>query len=290
MEEQQVEGRAEVLIVLASLSHGEQCQKAGQVVILRREPVAEKRDECRIEHLLGVLPERVSRLAVAVGVHDVAVHERQDVGVGLHILEWVVVHGLIEVDGVERLHLISVVREEKPCILEERALGVGDEIARVELADVGRDVIERLARAGTADNQNIQVSVKFRIELRTMEGETEVLREDEVVVLGLEVAERLALLHGAPTRRTALLASAIVADEGHIAEPEEPDKHAHGKPDEHGVWGHVEMDGVICHERPHGDETVTPVLKELAGIGSHGLPVAVAEIESCTGDESGDKC
>lgn len=54
-------------------------------------------------------------------------------------------HGLIEVDGVERLHLVAVVREQETRVFEERALGVGDEIARVKLADVRGDVVERLA-------------------------------------------------------------------------------------------------------------------------------------------------
>lgn len=150
LEEEQVERGLEVLIVLAGLGHGEQRQQARKVVVLRREPVAQEGDEGGVQHLLGVLPEGVTRLSVAVGVHDVAVDERQDVGVRLHILERVVVHRLIEVDGVEGLHLVPVVREQEPSVLEERALGVGDEVARVELADVRSDVVERLAGARAA--------------------------------------------------------------------------------------------------------------------------------------------
>ena len=159
LQEKQVERGFEVLIVLAGLGHGEQRQQARQVVVLRREPVAQQRDEGGVQHLLGVLPEGVSRLAVAIGVHDVAVDERQDVGVRLHVLERVVVHGFIEIDGVERLHLVAVVREQEPRVLEERALGVGDEIARVELTDVRGDVVERLTGAGAAHDQNVQVSL-----------------------------------------------------------------------------------------------------------------------------------
>ena len=147
MQEQQVERRLEVLVVLARLRHGEQRQQARQVVVLRWEPVAQEGDEGGVEHLLRVLPERVARLAVAVGVHDVAVDEREDVGIGLHVPERVVVHRLIEVDGVEGLDLVAVVSEEEPRVLEERALGVGDEVARVELADVGGHVVEGLSRA-----------------------------------------------------------------------------------------------------------------------------------------------
>ena len=144
-------------------------------------------------------------------------------------------HGLIEVDGVERLHLVPVVREQEPRVLEERALGVGDEIARVELADVRGDVVERLARAGAAHDQHVQVAVEFGVELGPVQGETEVLREDEVVVLRGEVAELLTLLERAPACRTTLLTGAEVAHEGDVAQPEEPDEDAHGQARQHGV-------------------------------------------------------
>lgn len=235
MEEEQVERGLEVFVVLAGLGHGEQREQARQVVVLRREPVAQQGDEGGVQHLLGVLPEGVSRLAVAVGVHDVAVDERQDVGIRLHVLERVVVHGLIEVDGIEGLHLVPVVREQEPRVLEERALGVGDEIARVELADVRSDVVERLAGAGAAHDQHVQVAVQFGVELGAVQGEAEVLREDEVVVLRGEVAELLALLERAPACRTALLTGAEVAHEGEVAQPEEPDDDAHGQARQHGV-------------------------------------------------------
>ena len=235
LEEEQVERGLEVLIVLAGLGHGEQRQQARKVVVLRREPVAQEGDEGGVQHLLGVLPEGVTRLSVAVGVHDVAVDERQDVGVRLHVLERVVVHRLIEVDGVEGLHLVAVVREQEPSVLEERALGVGDEVARVELADVRSDVVERLAGARAAHDQHVQVAVQFGVELGAVQGETEVLREDEVVVLRGEVAELLALLERAPACRTALLTGAEVAHEGDVAQPEEPDEYAHGQARQHGV-------------------------------------------------------
>ena len=284
LQEKQVERGFEVLIVLAGLGHGEQRQQARQVVVLRREPVAQQRDEGGVQHLLGVLPEWVSRLAVAIGVHDVAVDERQDVGVRLHVLERVVVHGFIEIDGVERLHLVAVVREQEPRVLEERALGVGDEIARVELTDVRGDVVERLAGAGAAHDQNVQVAVEFGVELGAMQGEAEVLREDEVVVLRGEVAELLALLERAPSCRTALLTGAEVAHEGEVAQPEEPDDDAHGQARQHGVGGHVEMGGCIGDEGPHEGEAVAPVLEELPAEGRHRLPIAIPKIETYDGD------
>ena len=144
-------------------------------------------------------------------------------------------HGFIEIDGVERLHLVAVVREQEPRVLEERALGVGDEIARVELADVRSDIVERLAGAGAAHDQHVQVAVEFGVELGAVQGEAEVLGEDEVVVLRGEVAKLLALLERAPACRTALLTGAEVAHEGDVAQPEEPDEDAHGQARQHGV-------------------------------------------------------
>ena len=103
MQEHQVEGGLEVLVVLTRFRHGKEREQGGEVVVLLGEPVAQERYEGGVEHPLGVLPERVSGLAVPVGVHDVAVDEGEDIGIGLHVLERVVVQGLIKVDGVEAL-------------------------------------------------------------------------------------------------------------------------------------------------------------------------------------------
>ena len=194
-------------------------------------------------------------------------------------------HGLIEVDGVERLHLVAVVREQETRVLEERALGVGDEIARVELADVRGDVVERLAGAGAAHDQHVQVAVEFGVELGAVQGEAEVLREDEVVVLRGEVAELLALFERAPSCRTALLTGAEVAHEGEVAQPKEPDDDAHGQARQHGIGGHVEMGGCIGDKGPHEGETISPVLEELPAEGRHRLPIAIAKIETYDGDQ-----
>ena len=99
--------------------------------------------------------EQFASFPLPVSVHDVAVHERENVGVTLHILERVVVHRLIKVDGVEGFDRIAIVREQKPGILEERALWVGNKIAGVELHDVGRHVVEGFARARTAHHKDI---------------------------------------------------------------------------------------------------------------------------------------
>ena len=175
LQEQQVQRRLVVLVVLPRLRHGEQGQQTGQVVVLRREPIAQQGDEGGVEHPLRVLPEGVARLAVAVGVHDVAVHERQDVGVRLHVFQRVVVHGLVEANRIERAHLVPVVREQEARVLEEGALGVGDEVAGVELHDVGGDVVARLAGAGAADDEDVEVAVQLGVVLGAVEGESVVL-------------------------------------------------------------------------------------------------------------------
>ena len=64
-------------------------------------------------------------------------------------------HRLIKVDGVEGFDRIAIVREQKPGILEERALWVGNKIAGVELHDVGRHVVEGFARARTTHHKDI---------------------------------------------------------------------------------------------------------------------------------------
>ena len=175
-------------------------------------------------------------------------------------------HGLGEVNRVERPHLVPVVREEEPRLLEEGALGVSDEVAGVELHDVRGHVVPRLARAGAAHHEDVEVAVQLRVELRAVQRQPEVLGEDEVVVLVGGVAERLALLEGAPARRTGLFARAVVADEGHVPQPEEPDDHRHAEADEQRRRGDVHMQRLLPDEDPHAGEGVAPVLEELPRI------------------------
>ena len=118
-----------------------------------------------------------------------------------------------------------------------------------------------------------------------MQGEAEVLREDEVVVLRGEVAELLTLLERAPACRTALLTGAEVAHEGEVAQPEEPDDDAHGQARQHGIGGHVEMGRCIGDEGPHEGETISPVLEELPTEGCYRLPIAIAKIETYGGGQ-----
>ena len=139
--------------------------------------------------------------------------------------------------------------------------------------------------AGAAHDQHVQVAVEFGVELGAVQGEAEVLREDEVVVLRGEVAELLALFERAPSCRTALLTGAEVAHEGEVAQPKEPDDDAHGQARQHGIGGHVEMGGCIGDKGPHEGETISPVLEELPAEGRHRLPIAIAKIETYDGDQ-----
>lgn len=118
-----------------------------------------------------------------------------------------------------------------------------------------------------------------------MQGEAEVLREDEVVVLRGEVAELLALLERAPACRTALLTGAEVAHKGEVAQPEEPDDDAHGQARQHGIGGHVEMGRRIGDKGPHEGETISPVLEELPTEGCYRLPIAISKIKTYGGGQ-----
>ena len=87
LEEHEVKSGLEVLIVLSCFRKGEEREKRRHVVVLRREPVTQQGDERRVEHLFGVLPERVTaRFPLGVRVHNEAVHEGEDIGIRLHVL------------------------------------------------------------------------------------------------------------------------------------------------------------------------------------------------------------
>ena len=221
--EEQIERRLVLLIVLACLCKRQQCEQAVERVVPLREPVPQKRDEGSVELPLRVLPKRVAaRLLRIVRVHDEAVHEREDVGVGLHVGKRVVMLRFGEVDGVEGLHLVAVVREQPARLADQRSLRVRHEVVRVKLHEVRLHVVARLAGAGSAHDHHVQVAVRLKVEFLLLDSQAVFLCEDEVVRgVGL-VLESQALLLAAPLGGPGLLAGAVVADEDNVAQPDKP--------------------------------------------------------------------
>ena len=62
----------------------------------------------RIEQFFGLLPELIAAFSFALGVGDQRGDEFQDVFLTVDIGEWIVVHTLFEIDGIEYLDPIPL--------------------------------------------------------------------------------------------------------------------------------------------------------------------------------------
>ena len=160
-------------------------------------------DERHVEQLFGVSPELVALLPAARGVGYEAGHELQYILLAVDIAERVVVHGLLEVDGVQRAYLVPGALQEPPCFKHQLSLGVGDDVRAVQLHQIWLDEKPRLARAGAADDEDVFVPRCFCIFRPRIHRQALGLRENDVV-LELRVDVWPDVLGGAEAGRAVL--------------------------------------------------------------------------------------
>ena len=181
-------------------------------------------DERRVEQALGVLPEGVARvLGVAFGVGDEALDDGEHVDVAPHVGERVVAARGVHAHQVEAPYAVASLLEHPAGRADERALGVGHEVARVHLHEQRQHVAARLSRAGRADHADVAVAVGLQVEARALDGDADVLGEGDVHGRVLAVHERAPLVERAPACGPVLLASAERAAPKPLVGPQPPD-------------------------------------------------------------------
>ena len=85
-------------------------------------------------------------------------------------------------------------------------------------------IVTGLARAGTADNHDIEVSVMFEVELRFFQGKTIIFREEKIVGRIRLILEGDSFFKGAPFRRSGFLSIAIVTGIHECVEPDDENR------------------------------------------------------------------
>ena len=133
--EHQVHGVFELLIVLPDLHAVDHLDEGGEILFLHRGLVVDVADERAVQQRLGLDPEIVPGLALALGVGDEGRYQLQDVLFAMDIAEGVIVHRLLEVDGVQHLDLVRLVDDLAVLVLHRLAV----------LAQLGRTPLEHLA-------------------------------------------------------------------------------------------------------------------------------------------------
>ena len=121
----EVHGVFIILILLPHLGGVEHIQQGGHVHLLLRGLIPDIGDQRLIVQGLGLRPEIFGTFAVlAFGVLHDAVHQLQNVVFTADIFEGVVAHGLLEVDGVEYLDLISAALQHIATFFQDGAFSL----------------------------------------------------------------------------------------------------------------------------------------------------------------------
>ena len=138
-------------------------------------------------------------------------------------------HRFIEFDGVEHFNAVTVVPEKISALWKGCSFRIGQKVACIKLHEIRFYIVTGLARAGTADNHDIEVSVMFEVELRFFQGKTIIFREEKIVGRIRLILEGDSFFKGAPFRRPGFLSIAIVTGIHECVEPD--DKNRNGESD-----------------------------------------------------------
>ena len=123
----------ERLIVLPDFHSVQEGDERPEVLLLHGRDIVDIGDERRVKELLGLLPELVPALALALRVHHQRCHQLQDVLLRVDIGEGVVVHRLLEVDGIEYLDAVFVPHQDGPALLDDPPFWISDDIRTMAL-------------------------------------------------------------------------------------------------------------------------------------------------------------
>ena len=165
----------------------------------------------------------------------------------MQVLEWVVDEGTVRQVRVEDRVVVAVLDEHLQRLVRDRELRVGHEVVAVELHQVGLDEVARLARAGAADDDDVEVAVVLLVEAQARHRQPVVLGENEHVVRVRVLRRRelleLALVRG--LRASVLLAQPLAPLERVLQQQPHAPRHDEGQQRPYdGVVGRADPQGV----------------------------------------------
>ena len=124
--EHQVYRIFEVLIVLAHLHRIDKLNERREILFLHRRFIVDVPDKGGIEQRFCFLPEIVPGLALTLGVGDQRRDQLQNVLFRVDVGERIIVHGLLEVQGIEYLDLIPILLQNMAAGNHDVPFGIGD--------------------------------------------------------------------------------------------------------------------------------------------------------------------
>ena len=143
-------------------------------------------------------------------------------------------HRFIEFDGVEHFNAVTVVSEKISAFWKGCSFRIGQKVACIKLHEIRFYIVTGLARAGTADDHDIEVSIMFEVELRFFQGKAIIFREEKIVGRIRLILEGDSFFKGTPFRRPGFLSIAIVAGIHECIEPDDENRDGESDCIQHG--------------------------------------------------------
>ena len=172
-----------ILLIVFSDFHGvNQFKESREVLFLRWSLIVEIADQCCVQQGLCLRPELVTRFPVPLGVGNERRYQFQNILFSVDIHEGVVVHTLLEIDGVEDLDPVVVAFQQLANLAYNRTFRVCDDIGGVELHEIWLEEKPGLTGTGAADDEHILISRVSRVFGAIRHHQAFGLREDDIVL------------------------------------------------------------------------------------------------------------
>ena len=165
-------------------------------------------DKRRKQELFRLVPEWVTSFAFSSRVGHEGCHQLQNILFRVDIVEGVVVHRLLEIDGVEYFYAIIFLQKCVSDFKNRSTFRVCQNVGTVHLQKIRLNEISSLTTAGAAHNEYIFIARRFGVFGAAGHGEALGLGQNDVI-LKLGVYIRLNIFGIAPTSRPILAAVAV---------------------------------------------------------------------------------
>ena len=192
---------AEVLVVLPHLHLIQHVDQRRKVLPFRQQLVMDVANQGDIQQRFGLDPEIISGFAFTLRVGNQCRDELQNVLFAVNVRERVVVHRLLEVDGVENTQIVPGSDQHLAAFHDKGSLRISHHQRGAfgfgALHDVGLHEEPCFAAAGAADDEHVFVARILRVLGAAVHRQALSFREDHVVPR-VRVDERLNIAGLAP--------------------------------------------------------------------------------------------
>ena len=114
----------ECFVILPDLHRVKHFQKGCEVLFFHRRLVVNVADQCGVEELFRLLPERIPAVSLTLGIGHQRGHQLQDILLIVDVGERIIVHRLVKIDRIENPDFIPVHHEGVGGFIDDTAFRI----------------------------------------------------------------------------------------------------------------------------------------------------------------------